>query len=164
MCSSDLADLVSRREHGYFVMMVQIQDSDNRIYQSHRSLNLQRITKEAAKADIVYSQDVFVRPGDFRVSIAIFDSQTAEHGATQKTLHVNSIKNDPLPDAWLDLPLVEFVPGMDLPDSLYLPYSRGRLRLPLASRRPLRVELMVNVSPTRTQEGLHSGPANNRYW
>lgn len=160
----DGADLVSRREHGYFVMMVQIQDSDNRIYQNHRSLNLQRIVKEAAKADVVYTQDVFVRPGDFRVAIAIFDSQTTEHGATQKTLHVNPLKNDPLPDAWLDLPVVEFVPGMDLPDSLYLPYSRSRLRLPVASRRPIHVELIVNVSPTRTQDGLHSGPANNRYW
>ena len=159
----DGADLAARRGHGYLVMMVQVQDSDQRIYQSHRSLSLQRISREAAKSNIVYTQDVFVRPGDYQIGIAIFDSKTGEHGAAAKTLHVNPFKNDPLPDAWLDLPVVEFVPGMEPPESLYLPSSGARLRLPLESRRPLHVELIVNASPVRTQEGLHSGPANNRY-
>ncbi|MSV36293.1 MAG: hypothetical protein EXQ47_11955 [Bryobacterales bacterium] len=159
----DGGDLASRLGDGYLIMMVQIEDADHRVYQTHRGLNLQRISKEAAKSNIVYTQDVFVRPGDYRAGIVIFDSTTGEHGAALKTLHVNPPKNDSLPDAWLDLPAVEFVPAMDLPESLYLPNSGARLRLPLESRRSLHVELMVNASPTRAQEGLHSGAANNRY-
>jgi hypothetical protein len=159
----DGGDLASRLGDGYMVMMMQIEDADHRLYRSHRGLDLQLITKEAVKSNIVYTQDVFARPGDYRVGVAIFDSKTTEHGASQKTLHVNPPKNDSLPDAWLDLPAVEFVSAMDMPESLYLPNSGSRLRLPVESRRPVQVELMVNASPTRTQEGLHSGPANNRY-
>jgi hypothetical protein len=159
----DGGDLANRRGHGYLTMMVQIQDADHRVYQSHRSLNLERISEEAAKSNIVYTQDVFVRPGEYRVGIAVFDSETGEHGAALKPLRVNPLKNDSLPDAWLDLPAVEFVPAMEMPESLYLPNSGARLRLPVESRRPVHIELMVNASPTRSQEGLHSGPANNRY-
>lgn len=159
----DGSDLASRLGGGYLVMMVQFEDADHRIYQTHRGLDLERLSKEAVKSDIVYTQDVFVRPGDYRVGIAIFDSKTNEHGATVKTLRVSPPRNDALPDAWLDLPAVEFVPAMDMPESLYLPNSGARLRLPVESRRPLHLELMVNASPVRSQEGLHSGPANNRY-
>ena len=159
----DGSDLASRLGGGYLVMMVQFEDADHRIYQTHRGLDLQQLSKEAVKSEIVYTQDVFVRPGDYRVGIAIFDSKTMEHGATVKTLHVSPPRNDALPDAWLDLPAVEFVPAMDVPESLYLPTSGARLRLPVESRRPLHIELMMNASPVRSQEGLHSGPANNRY-
>ena len=160
--SLDGSDLVSRRGEGYMMMLVQLEDADHRIYQSHESLDLQQVTEAAAKTNIVYTQDIFVRPGDYRVGLMVVDSKTGEHGAAEKTLHVNPLKNDPFPGAWQDLPAVEFVPAATAPDNLPMPASTRRLQLPLESRRPLRLEILVNVSPTLSQLGLHSGPANNR--
>ena len=59
---------------------------------------------EAAKSNINYAQEAFVLPGDYRVSMVIFDTKTGEHSAMQKMLHVNPLRNDPLPAAWKDLP------------------------------------------------------------
>lgn len=156
----DGGDLVSRRGEGFMVMLVQLEDADRRIYQSHRSLDLQQISEAAAKSNIVYTQDVFVRPGDYRLGLVVFDSKTGEHGSAVKALHVNPLKNDPLPRAWQDLPAAEFVPATDPPETLFIPLN-GRLQLPLESRRPLRLEMLVNASPTLSQIGLHTGPANS---
>lgn len=158
----DGSDLVRRRGSGFMMMLVQLEDADHRIYQNHQSVDLKLVTEAAAKSNIVYTQDVFVRPGDYRVGLVVLDSKTGEHGAAEKMLHVNPLKNDPFPLAWQDLPAVEFVPEATTPDSLRMPSSSGRFHLPLESRRPLRMEILVNVSPTLSQLGLHPGPANNR--
>ena len=52
-------------------------------------------------------------PGDYRVSMVIFDTKTGEHSAMQKPLHVNALRNDPLPLAWKDLPAVELLHAID---------------------------------------------------
>ncbi len=57
-------------------------------------------------------------------------------------------KNDPLPFSWRDLPAVEFRPPEDTPDRWFLPTITSKLHLPLPTRHPLKVEVLVNLTPS----------------
>ena len=155
-------ELVSRRGHGELVVMIQFEDGAKRLYQSHGGIDLQDVKEEAGKSNIQYLQDAFVLPGDYRVGVVIFDAKTRDHWAEQKTLHVNPLRNDPLPGAWKDLPAVELLRALEPPDSWYIPYVNSRLQLPVAPRRPVRIELLMNASPSGPSRGLNTGTANSR--
>jgi len=140
----DGEEVAKRRGRGFLVMLVQFNDSEGRIYQTHKVLDLQAMKETAGKLNFVYSQDAFVLPGDYKISLGVFDTETGDHSVAQRMLHVGPLKNDPLPAAWRDLPAVELL--HDAPDEGLLPSAMGRLNLPLETRRPIRVELMVNAS------------------
>jgi hypothetical protein len=159
--SVDGNELVNRRGHGELVIMIQFQDSSEHVYGTHGVLDLQDVRDEVGKSNIQYMQDALVLPGDYRVSVVIFDAKTKEHSALQKTLHVNPLHNDPLPGAWKDLPTVELLHGADPPDSWYLPYLTGRLQLPLTTRRPVQIEILMNAASSASR-GLSAGTVNNR--
>ncbi len=158
----DGVELVSRRGHGQLVMMIQFQDSAERVYQAHGSIDLADVKDEAAKNNFMYAQEAFVLPGDYRVSMVIFDTKTGEHSAVQKPLHVNALRNDPLPRAWTDLPAVELLHAMDVPDVWFRPDIKGQLQLPLTTRRPLRIEVLMNASAPATSQRLSMGTAASR--
>ena len=143
-------------------MMIQFQDSAERVYQAHGTIDLEDVKDEAGKSNITYDQEAFVLPGDYRVGMVIFDTKTGEHSAAQKTLHVNPLRNDPLPGAWKDLPAVELLHAMESPDDWFRPDMAGRLQLPLTTRRPIRVEVVMNASPSGPSQGLSAGTATNR--
>ena len=134
-------ELARRRGKGFLVILVQFSDSENRVYQTHEALDLQLVKEDTGKANISYVQAAFVTPGDYRISLAIFDTASGEHSAMRLPLHVNPLKNDALPGAWQGLPPVEISKATDSADDLFLPNIAGRLHLPLETHRPVRVEL-----------------------
>ena len=145
----DGEEVAKRRGRGALVMLVQFNDSEGRVYQTHKALDLQDMKDAAGKMNFIYSQDAFVLPGDYRISLGIFDTENGEHSVAQRMLHVAPLKNDPLPAAWRDLPPVELL--LEAPDEGLLPSLTGRLNLPLETRRPVRVELLVNASGQATK-------------
>ena len=155
-------ELVRRRGKGFMVILVQFSDSQNRIYQTHEAIDLQLIKDDIGRSNISYIPAAFVTPGDYRISLAIFDTATREHSAMRLPLHVNPVKNDPLPNAWQDLPPVEILKAAQSPDDLFLPNITGRLHLPLEARRPVRIEILVNASPISASEPLRTEQASNR--
>ena len=167
-------ELVNRRGHGQLVMLIQFRDSAERTYQAHGLIDLQDVKDEAGKSNIVYDQEAFVLPGDYRVDMVIFDAKTGEHSAVQRTLHVNPLRSDPLPAAWKDLPAVELPHAMETPDAWFRPDLTGRLQLPVIPRRPIRVEVLMNAAasgPNQSQgvgqglgagQGLGVGTISNR--
>jgi hypothetical protein len=132
----DGEEVAKRRGKRQLVMLVQFNDSQGRAYQTHKAIDLEEIQETAGKMNFVYSQDAFVLPGEYRVSLGVFDSETGDHSVAQRMLHVNPLKNDPLPTAWRDLPPVEIL--RDSPD------ATQRLYLPVETHRPVRVDLLVN--------------------
>lgn len=159
----DGSDVAARRGNGYLVMLVEFEDADHRVYRTHGSLDLAQVTEAAAKSNLLYVQDAFVRPGEYRVSVVMFDAKTGEHSALQRKARANPLHNDPFPQSWDSLPAVEFTGGADAPDEWYLPRVTGRLKLPLETRRPVRVEVVVNASPTAFGPGAtRTGQVNNR--
>jgi hypothetical protein len=155
-------ELVSRRGHGELGVMIQFEDSAKRLYQTHGGIDLQEVKDDTGKSNVQYLQDAMVLPGDYRVSVVIFDAKTRDHWAEQKTLHVNPLHNDPLPGAWKNLPAVELLRAMEPPDSWYIPDVSSHLQLPVAAHRPVRVEVLMNASPSGPSRGLNTGTANSR--
>ena len=155
-------ELVNRRGHGQLIVMIQFQDSADHVYRTHGEIDLQNVEDSTGKLNIQYFQDAMVVPGDYRVGVVIFDTKTKEHSAVQKPLHVNPLRSDPLPGAWSDLPAVELLRAMDPPDGWFLPYVTGRLHVPLVTRRPIRIEVLMNASASGTSRGLTAGTVNSR--
>ena len=150
----DGVELEKRRGKGQLILFVQFKDGAGRAYQIHQSLELQAVTEAARGQYFVYTQDAFVAPGDYRVTLAVLATATQEHSIVQRTLHVAALKNDPLPEAWRDLPAVEFLSDTATPDAWFLPSVSGRLHLPLETRRPVRIELLVNVTPSEQASAM----------
>jgi hypothetical protein len=144
----DGTELARRRGKGQFLVLVQVNDEQGRVWQNHQEMDLEHIEEGMKANDAVFSQRFFVLPGDYRVSIAIFANATGEHSLVRRKLHVTALKNDPLPGSWVDLPAVEFVTPSMPPDSWYLPSIEGKLRLAVETHEPVHVSLVVNLTPS----------------
>jgi hypothetical protein len=149
----DGAELARRRGKGQFLVLVQVTGEKGRVWQNHQEIDLEHMEEGMKTNNVVFSQLLFVLPGDYRVSVAIFANATGDHSAIERKLHVSPLKNDPLPGAWRDLPAVEFLPPSMLPDSWYLPSIAGKLRLAVETHEPLHVDLVVNLTPSERLAG-----------
>jgi hypothetical protein len=155
-------ELVKRRGPGELAYFIQFTDGDHRRYQSHGSMKLEEVTEEAGKSNFVFAQNALATPGDYRVDVALLDTDSGEHATVARTLHLGPLKNDPLPDAWRGLPAVEFTEAGDPPDVWFQPRLTGRLHLPLETRKETRIEVLVNASPSALGPKYRTGQVNNR--
>jgi len=158
----DGKEFEQRRGHGRLAILIQFNDSENRVYQTHKSFDLDQVEEGAGKLNITYTQGAFVTPGDYRISLAVFDTNTGQHSALRLPLHVIPLKNDPLPNSWRDLPPVEIPQSTDAPDNLYLPEITSKLYLPLGNEHPVRIELLVNASPISGDDYSRPRQVGNR--
>jgi hypothetical protein len=143
----DGAEFARRRGEGKLLVLAQLTDAKNRTWQNHVETGLEHVEEGIKSSNVIFSQSFFVLPGRYRVAVAIFDSASGEHSVIQRTLHVAPLRNDPLPDLWRDLPAVEFFTPEPVPDRWFLPSVKGRLRLPVETRHPTEVTLLVNLTP-----------------
>ncbi len=145
------AELEKRRGRGELVLLVRFEDSDGRHWRTGSRLNLVKVQEGVKSDELTFTISAFVRPGEYKVLVALIDSKTMEHSFTRRTLHVAPLNNDPLPDAWAGLPPVEVLPVVDTPDAWSLPEVKGLLRLPADSKTANtapHVELLVNMTPS----------------
>ena len=146
-------EIQKRRGRGEIVTFVQIEDPAGRRWRMHNTYSLASIPADAKARGVLYSQEVFILPGDYVVSLAVCDSITREYSFAHRTLHVAPLRGDPLPAAWRDLQPVELVHDFDTPDVWFQPYVRGKVRLPLETRRPVHLSLMMNMTPSDRASG-----------
>jgi hypothetical protein len=144
----DGGEFVKRPKSGQVVVFLEIRDRDGRVYRTHRSLTFEESQKTSDLAAIHFEQSAFMTPGDYQVAAAVYDALSKEHSLKQMKLHVSQVPKDPLPGAWRDIPAVEFVPLSDPPDRWFLPEITSKLYLPLRNEKPVRIEVVVNESPT----------------
>ena len=143
----DAREIEKRRGRGEIASFIQVEDGDSQRWRAHNSFRLTDIPKEA-KAGFTHAQEIFVLPGDYTLTLAVADSHTREHSVVRRKLHVPPLHGDPLPNAWNDLPPVEFVERFGAPDVWFQPYVRGRICLPVATRRPVHVDVVMNMTPS----------------
>jgi hypothetical protein len=109
---------------------VRFEDSDGKVWEN----------RDAVDHDFI--QYAFVLPGDYAVSVEI------RHVVVSKKLHVSPLKTEPLPDLWAGLPRVEFITSNpDSPDAWFLPEIESRLHLPVETRNPVHIDVLVNTTP-----------------
>jgi hypothetical protein len=156
----DGRDLETRRGDGQLVFFVQITDRDGTRYQDHGSIELNKLDENIKAANLDYSPRAFVLPGDYRLAVALLDTATGEHSTRQAQFRVARPAHDLLPDAWRELPPVEFIGNEEAPDGWYLPDIHGRLQWAVSVNWPARVSVILNVAPSipapgsrRTQSG-----------
>ncbi len=155
-------ELARRRGKGYMVVLVQFTDSENHVYQTHQAIDLQLVKDDIGRSNVSYIPAAFVTPGDYRISLAVLATATGEHSAMRLSLHVSPLKNDPLAGSGRDLPSVEILEASQSPDDLFLPKITGRLNLPIETRRPVRVDILVNASPISAGEPSRTEQISNR--
>jgi hypothetical protein len=133
------------------VVFVEIRDRDNRVFRTHRVLKFSDLKNPSDLAAVNFDQSAFVVPGDYQVATAVYDPDSKEHALKRTKLHVPEIPHDPLPGSWRDLPEVEFLSASDPPDTWYVPEVSSRLYLPVQTSRTVRIEVVVNESPTEME-------------
>ena len=151
-------ELERRRGAGEFLTAQMVhrykEDSAGRIWQHHTSTDLTNLPPDIGTRQLAIAEYAFVLPGDYSLVIAVCDTSTLEHGLIFRQVRAAPLKTDPLPEAWTGLPLVDFLPPItEPPDVWYLPGVGGRLNLPLATRRPVHVHLLVNITPSWQSAG-----------
>lgn len=150
----DGAELAKRRSEGRFVLLMQITDEQNHNWRDFESVDLATLPATVKNSDAAYYRNFFVLPGDYSIVVAAYDTaDSSEHFLTRRKLHVSPLHNDPLPGAWAGLPSIEFVRLTRFPDNWYLPFIRNRVKLAAETKRPVRIELLLNLSPPDSLAG-----------
>ena len=141
-------EIRKQKGNGPILVFARIEDPGGHRYQTGSQTPMARLHRGDRFLQLDYDVSAFVLPGEYVVSLAVCDGATLQHSFIRQRLHVAPIKPDPLPDSWSGLPAVEFLPDIGAPDSWYLPQVRYGIALPLAAEHPLRVELLVNTTPS----------------
>jgi hypothetical protein len=157
----DGGEAAKRRGEGDLIFYFQLTDAKGRMFQDHSTYDLGKAEEGLKAQDISCTDFAFVLPGDYSVSVAIYDTATREHVIKKDKLHVAPLKLDPLPDMWRDLPPVEFLDNSDPPDHWFLPKTHGTLHLELTARHPVRIEVLVNLTPTEMSARLNGVQSQN---
>ncbi|HVV43956.1 MAG TPA: hypothetical protein VHC72_02095 [Bryobacteraceae bacterium] len=139
---------VRRRQGSQIVAFIRIEDASGRRYQTASTSWIRPLHEGGAYGDLTVTFAAFFLPGDYVISLAACDPKTLDHSFTRRRYHVGAIRSDPLPDAWKDLPAVEFIQQDFIPYSWYQPQLRSVIRLPVANEKPVRIELLVNITPS----------------
>jgi hypothetical protein len=133
---------------GQLIAMVELTDSKEKGYQNDGKLELSEMRPDTRNANVIFSWDAFVLPGDYDVALALYDNRTGEHNFGRRKLHIPTLRPDPLPSAWQDLPTVEYWAAKDAnaTDNLFHPDIDGKLNLHLAARNPVHIELVADLT------------------
>ena len=156
--SVDGHELTRRGFKGQIIALVKVIDSAGNTYLDDNKVELNTLKPEAKHFDYVQSWDAFVLPGEYRVEMALYHTETKEHNFGKHKLRVPQLKDDRLPDVWHGLPAVEFWAPLERQDvdTMFRPDIDGRLHLPLATGRPVHLELLADVSPSDLFRGSES--------
>ena len=124
----DGRELDKRRGQGAFFALLQITDPSGTVWQNHTPIDLSNLAPNVKDQEFFITHYAFVLPGDYTVAIAVCDSKTLEHSITTRRVHVDPVKDEPLPRAFQGLPAVEFVPPTENnPDVWFIPGIEGKL-------------------------------------
>jgi hypothetical protein len=95
----------------------------------------------------------FLRPGNYELGVILADRTSGRRNVALRRIEVLPLKKDPLPEADRDLPAVEFIQGQKDLDTVLLPGVESRLHLPVASKSRLRVDVLLNLTPSMFMKG-----------
>jgi len=112
-------------------------------------LDLAELKPEMKRSDVEFSWQAFAVPGQYELSVALWDKKTDEHNFLRRLFHVDAYKNDPLPEMWRGLPAFEFwSTKRDGPEYMFHTDIEGRPNLALATRRPIQMEVLFDMTPS----------------
>lgn len=147
----DGKEFAKRCCEGNGVALVQIKDLQGRVYQTSGVRELRDMKAGAEHYNVDFSWIAFVLPGKYEVALAMFFKGGAEYNFATRELNVGRLKSDPLVDSWKGLPNVEFTDPLEGGVNDFLLPEISGLYLPVATRRPVRMDVLVNLTPYTTE-------------
>src|SRR4029077_3611226 len=148
----DGSEMVKRCCDGQAVALVEITDQQGHTYRNFAGKDLKDAKPGLSQYMVGISWQIFLLPGDYKVTTAFYYTGRSAHSLTFQRLDVSALNHDPLPESWRDLPPVEFGdPQPEGLDEFLLPNISGRLRLRAKSHRQIHLEILENVTPYPTE-------------
>ncbi|HYL93851.1 MAG TPA: hypothetical protein VEW69_11925, partial [Alphaproteobacteria bacterium] len=143
---------LEKHRKGELIVLVQLTDKTGHRFRSGTVLDLKGDSADAKRTDTVFLWSAFTVPGEYKATLILHSTATGEHNLKEHELHVHPLKHDALPGVWDGLPSVEFLEEDSELDRFYRPEVQDKERLELITRRPVKVEVVADVT---TSEMFH---------
>jgi len=144
-----LSELSKRIADETLLMLVQVEDDRGQRYRDYGLIDVKATTQEVHKGTSQSTWEAFALPGDYKVSFLLYDKASGEHSFAQRTLHVPVVKHDDFEEIWQGMPKWEFWGALtEFRDNIYRPDIHSHLHLVLATRKPVQVDVLADLTPS----------------
>jgi len=142
-------ELLKRSHDEHITLLVEVRNGQGVSSRNFGLLDLADLKPEMKRSDVEFSWQAFAVPGQYEVSVALWDEKSGEHNFLRRLFHVDAYRNDPLPEMWRGLDAFEFwSTKRDGPDYMFHSDIEGRPNLPLVTRRPIQMEVLFEMTPS----------------
>ena len=142
-------ELLKRSNDDHITLLVEVRNGQGVSDRNFEMLELSNLKPEMKRSDVEFSWQAFAVPGQYELSVALWDKKSGEHNFLRQLFHVSAYRNDPLPEMWSGLPAFEFWgTKRDGPDYMFHSDIEGRPNLALATRRPIEMEVLLDMTPS----------------
>jgi hypothetical protein len=142
-------EMLKLTQDDQLILLAEVRNGQGVSARNFGVLELNKLKPEMKRTDIEFSWVAFALPGQYEVALAIWDKKSGKHNFMTKLFHVDAYKRDPLPEMWNGLDVFEFWSDKrDGPEYLFHSDIGGRLNLPLKTKRPLDMELLLDLTPS----------------
>lgn len=142
-------ELLKRSHDDHITLLVEVRNGQGVSSRNFGVVDLDKLKPEMKRSDIEFSWQAFAVPGQYELSVALWDKKSGEHNFLRRLFHVNAYKNDPLPEMWRGLDAFEFWgTKRDGPDYMFHTDIEGRPNLALATQRSIEMEVLFDMTPS----------------
>jgi hypothetical protein len=142
-------ELLKRSHDEHITLLIEVRNGQGVSSRNYGLLELDNLKPEMKRSDVEFSWQAFAVPGQYEVSVALWDKKSGEHNFLHRLFHVDAYRNDPLPEMWRGLDVFEFwSTKRDGPDYMFHSDIEGRPNLALATRRPIHMEVLLDLTPS----------------
>jgi hypothetical protein len=142
-------ELLKRSRDEHITLLVEVRNGQGVSFRNFGVLELNELKPEMKRSDVEFSWQAFAVPGQYELSVALWDKKSGEHNFLRRLFHVDAYRNDPLPEMWRGLDAFEFwSTKRDGPDYMFHADIEGRPNLSLATRRPIEIEVLLDMTPS----------------
>jgi hypothetical protein len=142
-------ELLKRSHDEHITLLIEVRNGQGVSSRNYGLLELDNLKPEMKRSEVEFSWQAFAVPGQYEVSVALWDKKSGEHNFLHRLFHVDAYRNDPLPEMWRGLDVFEFwSTKRDGPDYMFHSDVEGRPNLTLATRRPIHMEVLLDLTPS----------------
>jgi hypothetical protein len=142
-------EMLKRSHDDHITLLVEVRNGQGVSFRDYGLMELSNLKPEMKRSDVEFSWQAYVVPGQYELSVALWDKRSGEHNFLRRLFHVDAYKDDPLPEMWRGLPAFEFwSTNREGPDYIFHTDIEGRPNLPLATRRPIEMEILLDMTPS----------------
>jgi hypothetical protein len=142
-------ELLKRIHDENLLLLIQVRNGQGVSSRNFGVLELDNLKPEMKRSDVEFSWQAFAVPGQYEVSVALWDKKSGEYNFVRRLFHVDAYKDDPLPEMWRGLDAFEFwSTKRDGPEYMFHSDVEGRPNLPLSTRRPIQMDVLMDLTPS----------------